>query len=98
VLHGRPAPSAPRPPFAVENAPAPSWGYGLGSLVIALGGAAFGLWRRRLPGLVRDAAGRWVVPPLDVLKAAHSGIVGDYLLWAAAGTVILGGVWAVVLR
>jgi multicomponent Na+:H+ antiporter subunit D len=97
VLHGRARPPTARPPFTVENAPASSWGYGLGSLAVAVAGAAFGLWRRRLPPLVRRA-GRWTTPPLDVLKAAHSGIVGDYLLWAAAGTVVLGGVWAVVLR
>jgi multicomponent Na+:H+ antiporter subunit D len=98
VLHGRPSAASPRPAFRVENAPAASWGYGLGSLVIALGGAAFGLWRRRLPGLARAVAGRWLVPPVEVLKAAHSGIVGDYLLWSAAGTAVLGGVWAIALR
>jgi len=28
----------------------------------------FGLWRRRLPGLARDAACRGLAPPLDGLK------------------------------
>jgi multicomponent Na+:H+ antiporter subunit D len=98
VLQRQPSTPTARPPFTVENAPAASWGYGFGSLAIAVAGAAFGLWRRRLPDLVRETAGRWLVPPIDVLKGAHSGIVGDYLLWAAAGTVVLGGVWAVALR
>jgi multicomponent Na+:H+ antiporter subunit D len=98
VLQGRRPEPTPRAPFTVENAPGSSWGYGTGALAIALGGAAFGLWRRRLPALVRSAAERWLVPPIDVLKDAHSGIVGDYLLWIAGGTVVLGGVWAVALR
>jgi len=98
VLHGVKPTPAPRLPYAVENAPAPSWGYGLGSLVIAVGGAAFGLWRRRLPVMARAAAGRWLGPPVGALKAAHSGIVGDYLLWIAFGTAVLGGVWALTLR
>ena len=99
VLHGRPMPGpATRRPFTVKNAPASSWGYGLGSFVVAVGGAAFGLWRRRLPVLARSVAQRWLGPPADVLKAAHSGIVGDYLLWIATGTAVLGGVWALTLR
>jgi multicomponent Na+:H+ antiporter subunit D len=99
VLHGRPLRGpAHRQPFSVENAPGPSWGYGVGSLAIAIGGAAFGLWRRRVPIVARTAADRWLGPPVDWLKAAHSGIVGDYLLWIAAGTAVLGGVWALTLR
>jgi hypothetical protein len=27
------------------------------------------------------------------LKAAHSGIVGDYVMWITVGTALLGGVW-----
>src|SRR5581483_3647924 len=99
VLHGKPLPGpSHREPFSVKNAPGSSWGFGIGSLVIAVGGAAFGLWRRRLPMLARDAADRWLGPGVNVLKAAHSGIVGDYLLWIAFGTAVLGGVWALTLR
>lgn len=98
VLHGRRARPSPRLPYTVSNAPASSWGYGLGSLVVAVAGAAFGLWRRRIPIAARAVADRWLGPPVDWLKAAHSGIVGDYLLWIAAGTAVLGGVWALTLR
>ena len=98
VLHGRATPPIPRQAFDIETPSAPSWGYGFGSLAIAIGGAAFGLWRRRIPIVARAAADRWLGPPVDWLKAAHSGIVGDYLLWIAAGTALLGGVWALVLR
>jgi hypothetical protein len=28
----------------------------------------------------------------------HSGIVGDYLLWIAFGTAVVGGVWGITLR
>jgi multicomponent Na+:H+ antiporter subunit D len=99
VLHAKPLPGpAHRQPFTVKNAPGSSWGYGVGSLVIALGGAAFGLWRRRIPIAARSAADRWLSQPVGLLKAAHSGIVGDYLLWIAFGTAVLGGVWALTLR
>jgi multicomponent Na+:H+ antiporter subunit D len=98
VLHAaKPKPEA-RLAFAVENAPGASWGYGFGALAIAFGGASVGLWRRRLPLSPRKAVDRWIGPPVALLKAAHSGIVGDYLLWIAAGTTILGGVWAIALR
>jgi hypothetical protein len=51
-----------------------------------------------LPDLVRTVAGRTLEPPLALLKAAHSGIVGDYVLWIAIGTAVLGSVWAFTLR
>jgi len=79
--------------------PAPSatsvW-YGLGALVLSLALAALGLWHRQLP--VLRAPGRVLAPPVRVLKAAHSGFVGDYVLWLAGGTLLLGGLWAVTLR
>jgi hypothetical protein len=36
--------------------------------------------------------------PLVGLKALHSGIVGDYVMWLTVGTALIGGVWAVTLR
>ena len=39
-----------------------------------------------------------LAPPLHALKAAHSGIIGDYLLWIVLGTTVIGGVWAITLR
>ena len=66
VLHGKPMPTTPQLPFAIEPTALESIGYGLGGGVIALGVAAWGLWRRRVPSF----AG----PPIRVLKAAHSRI------------------------
>jgi hypothetical protein len=42
-------------------------------------------------------AGRTIGRPVEAVRAAHSGIVGDYLLWIVAGTVAIGGVWAFTL-
>jgi multicomponent Na+:H+ antiporter subunit D len=98
VLHGKEEKPTPRLPFSIPMATAPSWAYGFGSLAIAVAGAAFGLWRIRLPKRLRDAGARLFEPPLGVLKDAHSGIIGDYVLWIAVGTAVLGGVWALVLR
>lgn len=90
VLHGKPMPTTPQLPFAIEPTALESIGYGLGGGVIALGVAAWGLWRRRVPSF----AG----PPIRVLKAAHSGIIGDYVTWIVVGTAVIGGVWAVTIR
>ena len=60
--------------------------------------AAAALWYRRLPRGTLAAAGRVLAPPGRALHAIHSGIVGDYLLWLCAGTVVIGGVWAFTLR
>ncbi|HZT16745.1 MAG TPA: complex I subunit 5 family protein [Gaiellaceae bacterium] len=88
----------PRPPFTVRAATTESWAYGLAALALAALTAAFGLWRHRLPELFRAAAGRALRPPVEVLRSAHSGIVGDYLLWLTIGTAVIGGVWAFTLR
>lgn len=40
---------------------------------------------------------RGLGPPVALLRSAHGG-VGEYLLWIAAGTAVVGGVRAVVLR
>jgi hypothetical protein len=34
---------------------------------------------------------------VNVLKAAHSGVVGDYVMWLTLGTAVLGGVWILTL-
>jgi multicomponent Na+:H+ antiporter subunit D len=70
------------------------------SLVATGGGAglaAFGLWRRRLPALLRERAGRALVPALDGLRSLHSGHVGDYVAWLTFGTALLGGLFAIGL-
>jgi hypothetical protein len=52
--------------------------------------AALGL---RGQGLPRVAA-----RPAGVLKAFHSGVLADYVVWLTVGTAVLGGIWAITLR
>ena len=71
--------------------------FGMGALVIALAVAAFGLWHARLPESLRAVGAAALGPPVRALRGAHSGIVGDYLLWLCAGTVVVAGAWALSL-
>jgi multicomponent Na+:H+ antiporter subunit D len=99
VLHGVPehTGTASQLPYVVEAASGESIAYGIGATVLAFAVGAFGLWYRRLPGAVCRAAARSIGPPIDVLRSAHSGIVGDYLLWIVAGTALIGAIWAFTL-
>jgi len=95
----RDVPEAPtsRLPYDVPAASAASVAYGVGATALTLAVAAFGLWYRSLPdALCRFGRGA-LGPPLETLRAAHSGIVGDYLLWIVVGTAVIGGVWAFTL-
>jgi hypothetical protein len=87
-----------RLPFAVGHTGLESWLYGIGGTLVALGAAAFGLWRHRLPRPLLREGDRVLGRPLDVLRAAHSGVIGDYVLWITVGTALLGGIWAITLR
>jgi multicomponent Na+:H+ antiporter subunit D len=95
VLHGVAMRRTPPLPFAIEHTTLESLLYGSGSLVLAVAFAALGLYRQRLR--VR-AVGRLLRPPVVALKAVHSGVIGDYVMWLVVGTAVLGGVWAVTLR
>jgi multicomponent Na+:H+ antiporter subunit D len=96
VLHDTP-PALPHASGGLMAWTSSSIGYGIGTLALALATAAFGLWHARLPGAVRALGARALGGPVSVLRAGHSGIVGDYVLWIAAGTAIIGGIWAVTL-
>ena len=98
VLHGAPVPTSARLPYAVAHSTLESVLYGVGATALALALAAFGLYRRRLPQAAREVATRLLLPPLDGLRALHSGVVGDYIMWVTVGTAVTGGVWALVLR
>jgi multicomponent Na+:H+ antiporter subunit D len=98
VLRGHEAPPPPRPPVAVESTATDSLLYGTGGTVIALALALVGLYRRRLPELVRRCLRTVLGPPLGVLRLAHSGVIGDYVAWITVGTAVVGGVWALLLR
>jgi multicomponent Na+:H+ antiporter subunit D len=98
VLDVKPVPPTAHLPFTLEPATHSSIAYGVAALLLAFALAALGLWYRRLPRPALTAARRVLGPPGRALHAAHSGIVGDYLLWLCAGTVVLGGLWAFTLR
>jgi multicomponent Na+:H+ antiporter subunit D len=95
VLRGVEPPRAGTPSFHPGAAP---YLYGAISTLGAIAVAGFGLYRRRLPALVRRRTGRVVGPPAEALKAAHSGVVGDYVAWLTFGVAALGGLIALVLR
>ena len=95
VLAGKvPPATAPVP----VHAGALPYVYSVASWVLALGLALFGLYRQRLPSLLRRRAGRLLDPPVAVLKSLHSGIVGDYVAWATFGAAALGGLLALLVR
>jgi multicomponent Na+:H+ antiporter subunit D len=97
VLEGKRPPMPARPPVAIASPTGASLAYGVGTLLVALAAAAIGLWHGRLPRAVRSRAAAALGPPVSILRAGHSGIVGDYLLWIAAGVGIVGGIWAFTL-
>jgi multicomponent Na+:H+ antiporter subunit D len=90
---------APAPPrlesFHPGTAP---YVYGAISTVGALGFAAFGLYRRRLPAALRRWPGRVVTSPAAILKDLHSGVVGDYVAWLTFGAAALGGLLALTIH
>ncbi|KHL03286.1 hypothetical protein LK10_09445 [Sinomonas humi] len=66
---------------------------GLLTVALAVGVAAFGVFRHRIPERLRR--GRVLVrPPLEFLRHIHSGKVGDYVVWLLIG---LGASWTVLL-
>jgi multicomponent Na+:H+ antiporter subunit D len=93
VLSGKVPPALPPAPVQAGFAP---YAYSLASLAGALAFALFGLYRRRLPHLVRGWAGRLLDPPVAALKDLHSGVVGDYVAWLTFGVAALGGLVALL--
>jgi multicomponent Na+:H+ antiporter subunit D len=87
VVHGKAMAPAPSLPIAIRGTSLDSVLYGAGATLFALGVAAVAL-RRRLPA----------IPPVRVLHALHSGVVGDYVTWVVVGTAVTGAAWALLLR
>jgi multicomponent Na+:H+ antiporter subunit D len=98
VLRDQKPATPPRPPFVVEPTTTDSVLYGLGGTLIAVALALAGLYRRRLPELVRAPLRSALGPPLQALRLVHSGVVGDYVAWITVGTAVVGGIWALLLR
>ena len=97
VLHGVGGHALPAHGFALPAVHAASLLYGMAGLAIAALTAAWGLWHARLPSAVGTLATRTLWQPVRLARDAHSGIVGDYLLWIAAGTVAVAAVWSITL-
>ena len=91
VLHGVVPPPEPLPAYEPSRA---AYVWAAVSTVGALAFAAFGLYRPRLPALLRRPLGL----PARGLQAVHSGVIGDYVTWLVVGVTILGGLVAVVAR
>ncbi|HZS31273.1 MAG TPA: complex I subunit 5 family protein [Gaiellaceae bacterium] len=98
VLRGRPMPPPPALPVSVLHTSLDSLLYGGGATVFAVALALAGLYRRRLPNFVSAAGERTLGPPVRVLHALHSGVVGDYVTWVVVGTAVTGAAWAILLR
>jgi multicomponent Na+:H+ antiporter subunit D len=80
--------AAPAPGAPIENWSASSVLLGLLSAVLALLVAAVALYSDRLPQLLCRAV-RVLSPPLRALRAAHSGHLGDYVVWLLFGVTLL---------
>jgi multicomponent Na+:H+ antiporter subunit D len=98
VLHGKVERAGPPSPSVLHAAPTASVLYGLGTALVTLAAVAFGLYRRRLPGAARALGARILSRPVEILRSAHTGVVGDYVMWLTVGTAVLGGIWALTLR
>jgi multicomponent Na+:H+ antiporter subunit D len=90
VLYAQAQPAAARLPFDVPGASTESLLYGAGASLLGAGFAALTLFRRR----VNEA----LVRPVAPLRALHSGVIGDYVMWLTVGTAVIGGVWAIALH
>ena len=98
ILHEQVETRAPPVPAVLHSAAGASVGYGVGAGVLSALVMLFGLYHRRLPALVRRAGARALGPPVAVVRAAHSGVAGDYVMWLTVGTALIGGIWAITLR
>ena len=97
VLHS-PVAAAARLPVATSGGPdRSSYAIGAGSTLAALMLALAALFHRRLPDRFWRAAAPATGPLMSGLRGLHSGRVGDYVAWLAAGVAVLGAVFAFTL-
>ena len=73
------------------------FGYGLLSVLLALGLAGIALYGDRVGGRAFAAGEGAAAALLGRLRAAHSGDVRDYVTWLVIGAVVLGGLFAATL-
>ena len=95
TLHDLPTPL--RPLHAVHLGGS-AYVYGAVSVLLAVGFAWLGLYRRRLPAGLRGAVTRLGGPPIHRLNLLHDGVVGEYVTWLVLGAAILGALFAALAR
>ena len=64
------------------------------SVIAALGVAAFDLNRRTMPGALRAVGDMMSAPAWKWLEPLHSGLIGDYVAWLAAGVALFAMIFA----
>ncbi|MBE7245331.1 MAG: NADH-quinone oxidoreductase subunit E [Actinomycetospora chiangmaiensis] len=64
------------------------------SVVAALAGAGYGLFRNRLPAFVVRPVRATQSAPTRALEVLHSGLIGDYAAWLAIGVALIAAVLA----
>jgi len=89
VLHGRMPAHGGQLPFSLPHATTLSLVESSVALLLTVLLAVLGA-ARRVPSSL--------APPVRALKAVHSGVIGDYVMWLTVGTAVIGGVWAITLR
>jgi len=94
ALHTLRAAKPPPLPSLSQHVTTASVAYGVLSGVLALGLAAFGLYRRRL----RLPGGRFAAPLLAGAKAVHDGVPGEYVAWLTFGAAAIGAALALLIR
>lgn len=85
------AESPPHPPAAL------SYVYGIAAGAGAVASAWMALFRHKLPKNLRQRLFRIFDPPIDRLRAFHSGHIGDYVAWLTVGVAALGGLFGFLL-
>jgi len=94
ALHTLRGAKPPPLPSLSQHVTTASVAYGVLSGVLALGLAAFGLYRRRL----RLPGGRFAAPLLAGAKAVHDGVPGEYVAWLTFGAAAIGAALALLIR
>ena len=95
TLHGTPPPPLPS---VHEHTGSGSYLYGAASAALAVALAWVGLYRRRIPRVVRRAVEMAAGPTVRRLKLLHDGVVGEYVTWLTVGAATITGLLAVLTR
>lgn len=95
VLSGTAPPPHPLPSYTISLR---GWTSSAASFAGALIVAAAGLWWQRLPAMARRPLKTTMKPAIAAIKAVHSGSVGDYIFWLAAGAAALALAWTAILH